>query len=353
MNTGTKEVDNDQITNKQDLANGSEIASPLNDKRLQCADLVRRWGGSASITSIDETCEIFSAPDIEGIIGYRSAPGCIIVFGDPVCSPEDMPQLTEEFHRFCENQKKRIVYLSVTQKFADWAMKHVCNAIIEFGEELIINPSTHQDPSEGSQGRMLRKKVNHALNKGTVAKEYIDYDEKLEKEIENVGENWLKARQGPQIYLSHVHILKDRSSQRWFYAEHAGKVVGAILLTQLQVHQGWLLYFLMTTPDAPNGTSELMIMKVLEALHNEKSQYLTFGAVTSAELGKMEGLGTITTILARNAFKITKKLFHLDGRRDFWKKFQPASEGSYVLFSHPHVGLREFYGVMRALNVSL
>ena len=56
-------------------------------------DWIRQWGCSTSEVIMDIDCQLFSAPGIDGFIGYRPENGTAVVFGDPICAPEDMEKL--------------------------------------------------------------------------------------------------------------------------------------------------------------------------------------------------------------------------------------------------------------------
>lgn len=314
-------------------------------------EYVRRWGGSSSIILFDPSCKFFSCPGIEGIIGYRTESKCAIAFGDPLCHPLDIPQLVQAFHRYCQEKKWRIVYVTASAKFSRWAIKNVCGSLIEIGEELAMDP--YKISNTGTRNRAIRNKINNAKRANVAVREYLTSDPALEKKIEEVGQSWLRGRSGPQIYLSQVQLFAERKGKRWFYAHQGERLVGVILLHQIEARKGWLLEFLMTTPDAPLGTSEQLILSVLKSLQTENCRYLTFGVVQGEELGEIIGLKTFSAWLARMIFKSAKRIFSLHGRRRFWRKFHPETEPSYLLFSEPKITLRDARSVLRALNVNL
>lgn len=314
-------------------------------------EYAKRFGGASATTLFDLSTQIFSLPNIEGAIGYRIESNCAVVFGDPLCDPTNIPELVKSFHRFCKEKDLRIIYLTVSEGFAKWAVKHVCSCLIEVCEELSVDP--FRNPKSGSKGRALRNKINLAMRAGIQISEYIGGDVQLEKAMEQVGVSWLKARQGPQIYIGHVELFVTRTGKRWFYARQGDQIVGTLLLHRVEARHGWLVQFLMTTPDAPQGTSEQLVMSALNNLQTEGCRFLSFGAVQIESLGEIIGLGWLFEKMARILFKIAKKMFHLDQRRRYWRKFQPQKEPSYVLFSESKRSLRELQSIKRAFNVSL
>ena len=320
-------------------------------QELSVSEKIKRWGCSASIALLDPSCQIFTHPEIDGIIGYHIEKDCAIVFGDPVCPSASSPQLANAFHGFCKEQSKKLIYLTASENFAKWAMKNGCHGLLEVEEELVMDPALY--PRKGSNGRLLHKKMNHAVRADVVIKEFTFHDEKTKNAILEAISQWLKGRKGPQIFLSNVDFFDGGSGKRCFYAEQNGEVVGALLLNRLEAHQGWLLSLLLTVPEAPGGTSEYLVLSVLDKLTEEKCQFFSFGVSAGEQLRDIIGLGKLSTWIARLVFKMAKRVFHLDNRRQFWKKFEPQNKRSFVLFSEPQIGMGEIFAVMKTLNASL
>lgn len=317
----------------------------------EIAEYVKRWGCSASIALLDPDCEIFKTPEIDGLIGYRTKGRHVFVFGDPVCNPAAKSKLAKAFDEYCKNQKKNIVYTQISDQFGTWALEFYKGALIEIGEELYVNPD--ENPMEGSEARMLRKKVNHAIHEGTIVEEYTDIDPKKENAMEDVKHAWLKSRKGPQIFLSHIHLFENRTGKRWFYAKQGDKIVGLSLLNKIDSKQGWVLNQSLTTPDAPHGTTELLVTSILNQLRNEKCHYLTFGVVPSSEIKNISGLNKFSSWLAKKAFKSAIWVFRLNGKRVYWQKYKPNFDKSHILFTKQNVGFCDIINLLCSLNARL
>lgn len=337
-----------------DSVQTNRSAAPIRQatpNKLEIPALIRRMGSPPSIILTDPHYRYFTAPNIEGFVGYRVESHCAVVTGDPVCADKDMPQLTYAFHEFCKANGWNVVYLVVSEKFNRWAMGKVCHASIQFGEEIIVDP--RNDPLKGRKGEKLRWKVHKAEKEGVVIDEYHGNDGALEKEIEQAARSWLKARKGPQIYLADVDVFTCRFGKRWFYAKKDNRVVGLMVLNRIDKHSGWVLNMLMTTLDAPVGSSEYLMIQVIEVLRAESCHFFVLGAAPRKSLGKIEGLNVFSALMARGCFKIVNWLFHIHSRHSFWKKFLPTSEPSFLLFSQPKIGLNELRAIKSSVNASV
>lgn len=319
--------------------------------RQSFVKLVRKWGDVNSDGLLEKNCLIFSTSEIEGFIGYKIESANAVVFGDPVCAPKDKPALAKAFDEECRKRNLGVVYTIVSQDFAEWATENLSAIVIEFGTKFVLNPLHNPTHNTGSKAVLVRKKVKHALNEGAVVKEYLGNDAIIEKQMEDVAEAWLRKRRGPQIYLSHLSLFKDRYGKRWFYAKKDDQIVGLLVINELDAKEGWLLNNVMVTNEAPKGLSELLVISTLESLNEEGCRFVLAGPVPSKQLGKVTGIGEIKAVLVRLMFKILRRVFQLDGHATFWEKFQPQHEGSFLLFPHKNLRISSIKALMQAFNV--
>lgn len=327
-----------------------ELPAKSSSQKLSIAENVRLWGTSSSIALLDPNCQIFSLPETEGIIGYRTENNCAVVLSDPVCPLESREVLVKSFHQFCKERHWDVIYTIASPKFYEWATSHhICPASMQLVDELILDPQN--DPTIGSKGHLLRKKRNHSAGEGVSIHEYTGNDEALEKSIEEVSNTWLKGRQGAQIYLADFNVFSNRKGKRWFYAKQKDRIIGVLILNQLEALKGWHLNMQMAVPESPNGTTEALVLKVLDVLREEGCQCLTLSYVLSEDIGEMQGFGKISKWLAQTTVKIVRFFFPLDKRRKYWEKFQLKKEPAYQLFVDPSVKVRDIVGVLRVMHV--
>lgn len=340
-----------EIREESEFADYIEIQSTkTKPSPYQVSSWVRRFGNSASVALLDPSCGIYSAPHLDGVIGYRIKAGCAVVFGDPVCSKDHLPELVNSFHCFCQERGASVVYTATSSTFAAWAHEVFKGSHIEVAEELLLNPQ--HDFLESSKGRRLRSKLSHPMKLGIEIQEYLSSDPEIQRAIEAVATDWLSGRQGPQIYLAHVDLFGCPEGKRWFYAKLGDKVIGLLMLNRLEAKEGWVLNLCMATGEAPSGTSELLVLSVLRQLKAEGCSLLTLGVVPRDTLGEIEGFGAMSSWCARKAYLGAKRYFNLERRKEYWRKFHPQSERAYVVFPQAKMSVRYVFGVIQALNAS-
>jgi len=306
-------------------------------QQLTTAQAVERWGNSTSLGILDPNCSIFTLPEVDGIIGYRIHRSSAVVFGDPVCPPENIPVLVHAFQDFCKQHKKSIIYIATSSKFTDWALQNNYPIALSIGNEIILNPTQNALVGSTHRARALRNKYNHSVRIGVTVHEYDGHNPAKEDMLNAVAQAWLKNRVGPQIGLAHVSLFSDREHKRWFYAELDTVIIGVLMLNRINASAGWTVNMLMLQPHAPYGTSEHIIVHVLTLLGQEGCAFFSAGTTTSTSITHIHGLGSISRWLVQKGFKLAQKIFRLSDRQKYWEKFQPQAEPAFVIFSKQHL----------------
>lgn len=315
-------------------------------------ECIARWGNSASVALLDPACKIFSSPAIPGIIGYKHEAKNIIVFGDPLCAPENTTDLMTQFHAEFQDTVKNIIYVAATEKFTQNSLGNLCHAAISIGNEIILDPTKDPRLERGDRASLLRGKCNQAIRNNVLIREYVEGDLQIEKGMIAVGEAWLNGRQGLQIYLHNVDIFAHREHKRFFYAEKDGAVIGVLILTRIGACDGWVISLSMVEKNAPKGTSELLIVSALEILAKEDCHFFAIGTVPTPTVNAIEGLGPIGRLFVRAGYQFATRAFNLTERESYWTKFHPTTQSSYLVLSKPTLGISSALGIMSALNAS-
>lgn len=173
-------------------------------------ELFIRYGSAGSEAMFDFACNFFQIPDCLGIIAYRVEYDCAIVFGDPICPVNEISKLTEAFHSYCYASNLNIIYIIVSEKFAQWAMCSACSTLIEVCEEFIFDPEF--DPCLTSN--RLRHRVDKALKHGLTVHEYMPFNADIENSLKELGIKWQKTRKGSEIYLGHLNFFENYAGKR-------------------------------------------------------------------------------------------------------------------------------------------
>lgn len=304
-------------------------------KRQQAKGLFIRYGLAGSEAMFDFPYHVFQIPECEGIITYRLEHGCAIVFGDPICPPHELLPLSQAFLDFCKTKKLTIIYVIISKDFYD-LIKDTYPVSMEVCEEFIINPA--DDPCQASS--RMRHRVKQAEEHGLNFHEYIPFDEKIEARLKEIALQWKKAIKGPNIYLGHLDFFDNYTGKRWFYIKDKETITSMAMLSKLEAKNGWLLKFLITSPEAVHNTSEFLMTSLIATLKGENCKLLSKGMVPAQSLSHIQGLRPISTYLAKQIYRLISRVFKFEKRKEYWLRYNPRKEPTYLVMSS-RIGLKE------------
>ncbi len=323
-------------------------------EKRSIAAMIQAWGNQASNALLDPTFTIFETPTIDGIIGYRLRLKCAVVFGDPVCSQQDMLNLVRAFKEFCTKQGYTIAYTLVSEQFTNWAMQNGYSYAIEMGRESFIDPMIDPKTRTGIHAGVLRNKWRLSIKRGITVKEHKSNDAITEQAMEEVAQRWIANRKGPQIhFFTSFNIFDDRQHKRYFYAECDGKIIGIVALNRLDAYDGWILQMTLLVPEAPTSTSEFLVLSILETLRIEGCRYLTIGITPNACMERIEGFGSITRQLAKRLHALSYKVFKLDKRSQYWRKFDPQEKSLFIVMDKKGFLVKKGLAIVKAYNAAV
>lgn len=304
------------------------------------------YGSAGSEAMLDYPCHFFQIPNCNGVIAYRIEFKCAIIFGDPLCPPNELVELTQAFHKYCHDSDLNVVYITVSKKFARLAQEH-CPILIEVCEELIFDPQI--DPILKSH--RLQHRVDKAIQHGLTFHEYIPFNEEIEKSLLEIGLKWKKSKKGPRFYLGHLNFFENTMGKRWFYVKDGKRITSMAMLSQLNAQEGWLLKFFFTLPDAFSETSEFLMISLLATLKNENCQFLSKGMLPIDSIEEVRGLGYYSSPV-KYLYKMISFIFKFKKFKQYWQRYYPKKVPSYVLFSKPRIGLNEIRVLSKVFRIN-
>ena len=308
-------------------------------------DLFIRYGSVASEAMFDFPCYFFRIPNCIGTIAYRIEFKCAIIFGDPLCPPNELIELTQAFHKHCQDSHLNVIYIAVSEKFARLAQEY-CHISIEVCEELIFDPQINPI----FKSRRLQHRMDKAIKHGLTFHEYIPVNEEIENALLEVGMKWQKSKKGPSLYLGHLNFFENYQGKRWFYAKDKENVTSMAMLSQLDAQQGWFLKFFFTLPDVFRETSEFLMISLLTTLKNENCCFLSKGMAPMDSIGEIKGLERSSTLI-KYVYKAISFIFKFKLRKQYWQRYYPQKAPAYVLFSNSKIGLNEIRALFKVLKM--
>ena len=235
--------------------------------------------------------------------------------GGTLSADERMEEVTEAFVATAQAAGRRACFFATEERFREL----VSLRSLLIGEQATWDPAEWAAALKGS--RSLREQLRRARAKGVwvraLALDGVDEPSvSLRRAIGELVERWERARElAPMGFLARVDPLTLLRDHRVFLAERYGALVGLLSVAPIYRRRGWFLQNLLRSPDAPNGTSEVLVDCAMREALRAGETFVTLG------LAPLAGEVRVPLRVART---LGGGLYSFEGLRAFKAKLQPT-----------------------------
>ena len=235
-----------------------------------------------------------------------------IAVGRPLAPADRAAAVARRFAAAARARGRRAVFFGVEalDPFAGFRS-------LALGLQSVLLPA--QWPATLARSRKLREQLRRARAKGITVR-VVDAadlapDAPLRLHVERLRAEWLASRpMEAMTFLVAVEPFHAPASHLYVIAERHGRPVQFLSAVPIPAARGWLFEDMLRGPEAPNGTTELVIDLALRTLA-DRAEWATPGLTPLA--------GGIAWWL-RAARAVTSPLYDFDGLRRFRARLSPA-----------------------------
>lgn len=274
------------------------------------------------------------APDL-GMVGYVDTGRAWVAAGEPVASRAHTIEVAERFVDEAETRGKRVAFFGTEGALA--ASPRFRRVFI--GEQPVWNPADW--PAVLAANRSLREQLRRARAKGVEIRVIADADHSFDEALTHLMRRWLATRPMPSMhFLVELEPFVHRNERKLLVAHRAGELVGFVSMAPVSARNGWLFEHILRDPEAPNGTSELLVDAAMRDLQSE--------GVTWATLGLAPLAGDVVGWL-RLARTTARPFFNFGGLTSFKRKLRPSTwEPIYLAYPKERSSLLAMLDGLRA-----
>ena len=287
-----------------------------------------------SLVSIAPGALLWSTPDVDGAIIYGEFGRVWLAAGDPLAPLEDMAELARQFASFAKTRNRVVAFVPSSAGFARMVVPNDFNAV-KVGASPYFDLQTWSP--RGDSAKKMRAGVNQARRAGVVVEMVPNaVDELLKKETAQLCLDWLGSRRTATTFgwLIALDPFLHSEYKKYFAARVNGKLVGFLAASPIPARKGWYLEDVLREPDAPHGTSTLLVVEALAKLKAEGAVLATLGTSPLTTDGPND-LPTEHRVVSRALTVASRRLggfYNFEGLRRFKGKFVPSWwESEYAL----------------------
>lgn len=315
-------------------------------------ELVLAYGWNAtSYQIVNPGIAFWFSSQGDAVVGYVERHRTRVVAGAPVCPPERLAAVVEEFERHCADCGRRVCYFGAEARLETLLTRARSHSMVLLGAQPSWNPSHWADIIRGKAS--LRAQLNRSRNKGVAVAPMSPDDATGNPELKRVLSEWLATRGLPPMhFLVEPETLSRLFDRRLFVARRAGEIVAFLVASPAPARDGWLIEQFVRGQKAPNGTVELLLDAAMRALAMDGYSYVTLGL---APLSR-HGLGPETNPawlrwLLRWVRAHGRRFYNFEGLDNFKAKFQPERwEPVYAIVNEPRFTPGALYAIAAAFS---
>lgn len=292
--------------------------------RLAC--LQSHGSNTHSFLSLYPDVKHYAIPEVDGYIPYISTKDLLLVPGEPVCNPEDLPTLVNALRKVA-TQKNLVLGMIPASRLAMERLASLGFDSVYIGKEPIFNLKALPKLTTS-----LRQGVNRAIRRGLKVE---PYQEKYREAFEALCRKWQDTRELPAMqFLFQLRPLEQKEHKRYFLlTNQADELLAFLACSPIYARNGWYLEDLVRDENAPNGGTELLVSSALNTLSSEGYDMATLALAPLAGLPQRDETHPILNIVLRFAYRRLSFLYHFQTLEYFKGKFQPTEwESNYFCF---------------------
>lgn len=326
------------------------------DKALElerARDLVSRHGWNATAYQIlNPGIERWFSGGGDAVVGFVVHAGYRVVAGSPICAPERLDAVVEEFEADTHRRGLWSCYFAADDRLARRLDRRGPLDRILLGAQPVWDPAAW--PGILARKASLRAQLNRARNKGVDVELWAAERATDHPELQRCLDEWLSTRGLPPLhFLVEPETLGRLYDRRVFVAQLAGRPVGFLVASPVPARDGWLIEQNIRGHGAPNGTTELLIDAAWRHLAEVGAEYVTLGLCPLSRRADVRAPRQHWWLRFLLAWVRAhgRRFYNFDGLDAYKTKFVPERwEPIYAITSERRLGLGTLWAIAGAFG---
>ena len=258
-----------------DAPGGAAADAPADVLRARRLVLAHGWN-AVSYQILNPGLRLWFTAAGDGVVAFVRHHGVAVVAGAPVCAADRLRAVIGEFEEACAAAGDRTCYFAAGHRLERLLRERPDRAVVLLGAQPVWAPARFADVVRGHAS--LRAQLHRARNKGVDVVEWPSARATRHPALARLLAAWLAGRGLPPLrFLVEPDTLGRLWDRRVLVAEREGAPVAFAVASPVPARNGWLVEQIVRGPDAPNGTNELLVAAVMDAVAAGGADYATLG----------------------------------------------------------------------------
>lgn len=315
---------------------------PNEEERYAVASQTRIYGkNSISYFALSEEKVYFFSASRKVVIAYVLEGNVAVVAGDPIGPESELAGALQEFKEYCYQRDWTMVFWQVRNDLVDLYRSFGLH-LLKIGEDAVINTRTFT--LKGGAMANVRSSAKRAEKEGMRVVFYHGQVQDIEQvmQMEQISQRWLAQKGGTEMGFSMGRFDPVGEPQQItaLAIDKTNRVHAFITFIPIYGRHGWGLDLMRRAERCAPGTMELLLAHSIEYLKNCGADMVSLGLAPLSNANHED-----VSYLDSSLDSLTRRFGNLSNSQslfNFKKKFQPAWESRYLVFSNtltlPKVG---------------
>ena len=315
---------------------------PNEEERYAVASQARIYGkNSISYFALSEEKVYFFSASRKVVIAYVLEGNVAVVAGDPIGPESELAGALQEFKEFCYQQDWTMVFWQVRNDLVELYRSFGLH-LLKIGEDAVINTRTFT--LKGGAMANVRSSAKRAEKEGIRVVFYHGQVQDIEQviQMEQISQRWLAQKGGTEMGFSMGRFDPAGEPQQItaLAIDNNNRVHAFVTFIPIYGRHGWGLDLMRRAERCAPGTMELLLAHSIEYLKNCGADMVSLGLAPLSNANHED-----VSYLDSSLDSLTRRFGNLSNSQslfNFKKKFQPAWESRYLVFSNtltlPKVG---------------
>jgi phosphatidylglycerol lysyltransferase len=287
----------------------------------------------------------------DAVVGYVDVPRVRVVAGAPVCAPERLPAVVEEFEAACTALRRRACYFGAEGRLDSLLRNSRHHSRVLLGGQPAWDP--HGWPEIVRRRASLRAQFNRARNKGVEISLVGPASAAVSGPLRRILGEWLGTRGLPPLhFLVEPETLERLADRRVFVARRGDREIAFLVASPVPQRDGWLIEQIVRGREAVNGTNELLVDFAMRTFAAEDARYVTLGLSPLSPHVAPERVNPMWLRLLLGWVRLHgRRFYNFEGLDRFKAKFSPDRwEPVYAIAAEPRFSVRSLHAIAAAFS---
>jgi len=274
-------------------------------ERDRVADLVARHGdNSVCAFALAPDSDYFFSRNQRAVIAYRFESDTLLVIGDPIGPPEEIPSLLESFAAHCRERDWQFAFFQARPEYLPYYRRLGWRAL-HIGEDPVLVAANFT--LEGSAVGDVRRTVRKLERAGIEARLFVpgenpfdparDPDRMLEQ-LNALSAEWMRERRGGEKGFCMGRYDPARLAESWLavaWNPAARRVEAFCTWVPIPARHGWGLDLMRRRPDSIAGATEFVVVRSVEKARERGDTLMSLSLSALAKVGDAGTDGAVGT----------------------------------------------------------